>query len=155
MQDTVVCEQTPLRLHVRCENCDTWIWSDGSENHDLVVTTGGIYTVAGTNQCGTVADSINVKQIFCNIRVPNAFTPNGDGLNDVFRVLGNLWQLEHFSFGIYNRWGERVFYTSDKYAGWDGNHKGDGAPLGTYVYVLEYMLHGELMQETGSFHLLR
>jgi gliding motility-associated-like protein len=66
---------------------------------------------------------------------PNAFTPNGDGLNDYFQpvVLG-IFNAE--SFKVFNRWGEMVFVTHDLAKGWDGRHKGKDEKMGTYVYVL-------------------
>jgi gliding motility-associated-like protein len=96
-----------------------------------------------------------VKQIFCDIWVPNAFTPNGDGSNDVFRVLGNAGRMEHFGLSVYNRWGERIFHTNDRSTGWDGTYKGSKAQLGTYIYVLEYTIGGKPILQKGSFHLIR
>lgn len=66
---------------------------------------------------------------------PNAFTPNGDGINDVFLpvVLG-LFESE--SFKIFNRWGEMVFSATDFHAGWDGTYQGKDEAIGTYVYLL-------------------
>ena len=153
--DTVVCEETPLQLLPYCEGCDSRLWSDGSDGPALTVNAAGMYFVSGINQCGTTADTINVRQIFCDIWLPNAFTPNGDGRNDILRVLGNTGTLEHFSFSIYNRWGERIFYTSDNRSGWDGKYKGGDALLGTYVYVLEYTRGGQHVLLKGNFHLLR
>jgi gliding motility-associated-like protein len=154
-QDTVVCEETPLRLRAQCGDCETWTWSNGSMGNEIVVTSGGTYFMSASNYCGTSADTIVVTQIFCDIWVPNAFTPNGDGRNDLLRVLGNTGALEGFSFSIYNRWGERVFYTRDTKAGWDGRHKGSEALMGTYVYLLEYTRGGQPVILKGNFHVLR
>ncbi len=153
--DTSVCEETPLRIVARTLNADSVMWSDGSIGQILTVRHGGAYIATGINKCGTGSDTILLKQIFCDIWVPNAFTPNGDGLNDVFRVLGNTGRLEGFGLSIYNRWGERVFHTEDKYKGWDGLHKGIPADMGTYVYMLKYSIGAVPYQQQGSFHLLR
>ncbi len=153
--DTTVCEETPLLLVARKFNADSLVWSDGSTGEILSVQYGGTYTVTGINRCGTGADTILVRQLFCDIWLPNAFTPNNDGVNDVFRVLGNTGRLEGFALSIYDRWGQRVFHTADKYKGWDGMFNGGYAQLGTYVYQLQYNIDRKPYLQKGNFHLLR
>ncbi|EMR03186.1 gliding motility-associated C-terminal domain-containing protein [Cesiribacter andamanensis] len=63
---------------------------------------------------------------------PNAFSPNGDGLNDEFKVLGKF--VEKASLWVYNRWGELIFHSEDKEQGWDGTLGGKDSPAGPYVY---------------------
>ncbi len=154
-RDTSVCEETPLRLSAWGVNADSIRWSDGSVGSTVDIRHGGEYIATGINKCGTGSDTIAVKQIFCDIWLPNAFTPNSDGMNDVFRILGNTARLEGVTLSVYNRWGERVFITQDKYKGWDGYHKGIAGQPGTYVYLLEYSLDGKPYKQTGNFHLLR
>jgi gliding motility-associated-like protein len=84
-------------------------------------------------------DSIIISPPPCNdsyIRMPNAFTPNHDGQNDVFKPIAKNIRLE--SFQVYDRWGQMVFQTSDMNAGWDGNYQGQQMPIGNYVYWLSY-----------------
>lgn len=69
--------------------------------------------------------------------IPNAFTPNGDGLNDVFKP--TLINFEQYSLQIYNRWGERIFESSDVNVGWDGTYKGVQVPNGMYTYLMRYL----------------
>lgn len=67
--------------------------------------------------------------------VPNAFSPNGDGLNDVFRVTARkLIQVQEFR--IYNRWGQEVFFTKDISTGWNGTYKGVKQDPGVYYYMM-------------------
>jgi gliding motility-associated-like protein len=68
------------------------------------------------------------------IAVPTAFTPDGDGLNDILYVRGGPFR--NMEFRIYNEWGNEVFATQDPQAGWDGTYKGKKQPAGTYVWVL-------------------
>jgi gliding motility-associated-like protein len=89
-----------------------------------------------------VTDSVFItvldKATYCEdayIYVPTAFTPNGDGRNDVFRIVAQKVTLK--SFQIYNRWGERVFATSDIGTAWNGRHRGGLLP-GSYVYMISY-----------------
>jgi gliding motility-associated-like protein len=153
--DTTVCEETPLELQPHVLHSDRLLWSDGSAGSSLSVRYGGVYSVTALNECGAAYDTVEVRQIFCEIWVPNVFTPNGDGKNDVFRVVGNVGRMNQFNLSIFDRWGQRVFYTSDKYQGWDGYYKGVPCILGTYVYMLEYQIDGIPMLEKGNFHLIR
>ena len=77
--------------------------------------------------------------------IPSAFTPDGDGLNDVFKFLheGNV---EMESFQIFNRWGQQVFETRDIDMGWDGTFKGTMAPSDVYVYLIKFNLPGQADQ---------
>lgn len=69
--------------------------------------------------------------------IPNAFTPNGDGLNDVFRITGlPVENITRFNFEIFNRWGEMVFSTNDIMEGWDGRRKGEYCPSDVYTWVI-------------------
>lgn len=86
------------------------------------------------------------------IYIPTAFTPNGDGLNDVFRIVAQKITLK--SFRIFNRWGEQVFTTSDIATGWNGRYKGGMLP-GSYVYMVTYTdCMGELKLAKGNIVIL-
>ncbi|WP_153800556.1 gliding motility-associated C-terminal domain-containing protein [Foetidibacter luteolus] len=67
--------------------------------------------------------------------MPSAFTPNADMRNDCFGVK-NWGLVLNLDFSVYNRWGERIFYTQNPSACWDGNYKGIKQPPGTYVYQI-------------------
>lgn len=89
-----------------------------------------------------------------NIYYPAAFTPNGDNLNDLFRVFGQY--IINFEMRIFNRWGELMFTTRDMEEGWDGTFNGREMPEGTYVFVAEISdLAGRVHERSGSVHLLR
>jgi gliding motility-associated-like protein len=92
---------------------------------------------SGANGCASV-DSIKVLVQFTglsNFYIPNAFTPNGDGKNDCFGV--RSWgPVETFEFSIFNRWGERVFYTKNTQDCWNGYYKGKLQPNGVFVYYI-------------------
>lgn len=97
------------------------------------------FIVKGKNAEGcfdTDTITVNVKFINTSIHyVPNAFSPNGDGLNDCYRIqLGGF--VTDFHLSIYNRFGEQVFYTEDPYACWDGTYKGKKADADNYVYYV-------------------
>jgi len=80
------------------------------------------------------AQTINVSAI-ADMYIPNTFTPNGDGYNDVFMVRGPLFSIYYFA--VYNRWGQLVFETSDPKEGWDGQYKGKPADPGVFGYYVK------------------
>ena len=87
-------------------------------------------------------DTIIIKVEKCQLNdtgflyIPNAFTPNKDGKNDVFIIPGK--SIHNYEMTIYNRWGEQVFFTTNAAEGWDGTYRNVDAPAGTYVVVLKY-----------------
>lgn len=85
---------------------------------------------------------------------PNAFTPNGDELNDIFYVSGQF--IAEFEMKIYNRWGELMFTSNDPLIGWDGSSRGNVMPEGTYVFFAKITdLAGRTFERTGSILLLK
>lgn len=92
----------------------------------------------------------------CYIAVPNAFTPNRDGLNDYLYPL-NAYKATDLLFRVYNRNGQLVFETRDWTKKWDGTFKGQGADLGTYVWTLQYthIETGKRVEQKGTTILLR
>ncbi len=86
---------------------------------------------------------------------PNAFTPNNDGHNDLFKpIIYGI--LKQFEFSILNRYGETVFYTKDISRGWDGKFKGVIQNTGTFVWICTYQLDNQMLNvEKGSVLLLR
>jgi len=122
-----------LSLPTKSNEATIWNWNfdDGSTSNERnpvhqYTKAGKYYIVLVTLNEDSCADEI-AKMIFIasssGIKVPNAFTPNGDGLNDEFRIM-NAGILELMEFKIYNRWGELVFETNDITKGWDGTFKG-------------------------------
>jgi len=88
------------------------------------------------------------------IYIPDAFTPDGDGRNDVFRILGG--KIRSMDLKIYNRWGEAVFRTQERSRGWDGKQGGKELPSGAYVYQLSCTLDdGRKISRKGTVVLIR
>ncbi|TAL58572.1 MAG: gliding motility-associated C-terminal domain-containing protein, partial [Bacteroidetes bacterium] len=86
--------------------------------------------------------------------IPNAFSPNGDGENDIFYVRGNC--IKELTFIIYNRWGEKVFKTTDPKQGWDGTHRGKTANTAVFAYYMNAVLaSGEKISRKGNVSLIR
>lgn len=116
-----------------------YYWQDTINSKAISVTNSGTYRVKAVNQCGTITDEISV--IFDNcyqVFVPDAFTPNGDGVNDEFMAKTGQDLIE-YSMVIYNRWGEVVFKTNDIRVGWDGTMNGNPLPQDSYVWRISYI----------------
>jgi gliding motility-associated-like protein len=106
-----------------------------------------VYTLTVVSAAGCVASGPIAVKVFSDIRIPNAFTPNGDGHNDVFYVMGGLPGSLIKDFSIFDRWGQRVFRvqgvaSGDPGYGWDGRCNGTAAPQGIYVYIVAMSLAG-------------
>ena len=116
-------------------------------------------TIVSVNGC-TASEIIKVNA-FTPLRIPNAFTPNGDGINDIFFVLGGPEGSSISDFTIFNRWGQRVFQVKDaipgnKYSGWNGYFHGNPEPTGTYVYIVNMNYgNGRTQLYKGTLVLIR
>ncbi len=95
------------------------------------------YTLSVVTADGCKASATEKVEVFYDVRLPAAFTPNGDGHNDVFRVPPSI-PVTIRRFAVYNREGLLVFYTSNVALGWDGTYDGRPQPAGTYVWFVEY-----------------
>ncbi len=113
----------------------------GDSTSSIFVTDPGKYTVKVANSGGCpFTDSVQVYA--CppsDVYIPNAFTPNGDDVNDSFKVY-NLNSV-YYQLSVYNRWGERVFFSNDPNKAWDGTYESTPAPEGVYNWTLVYRLN--------------
>ncbi|MBP6686206.1 MAG: gliding motility-associated C-terminal domain-containing protein, partial [Lacibacter sp.] len=132
----------------------SYLWQDNSTNDRFVANQSGTYSVTVTNACGTASDNITIRSVDCVILFPNAFTPNGDGRNDYFKIL-NAFNLTEYSLIIYNRWGQLVYSTNDFTQGWNGNLKGKPQDPGTFVYYSSYKKDSIPVTTKGTFILIR
>lgn len=155
--DREICAGETLILpeRVTSEQNDQYLWQDGSTDRKYTVTETGRYTVQVTGRCGTITDTVLITKRNCGIHFPNAFSPNGDGRNDVVTLLGDIVNVRNYELHIFNRWGEEVFTNTDAYAGWDGTHKGKPVEQGVYYYYikLNYLGNDDLLR--GSISLLK
>jgi gliding motility-associated-like protein len=118
---------------------NSYAWNTGDTTNSILVTSEGWYKVIiATPEGCTTTDSVMMLYAFVPLTMPNAFTPDGDGLNDVFRPVTLPEKISSFSMYIYDRWGKQVFFTNDVKQGWDGNIYGNQAQIVGYVYVVKY-----------------
>jgi gliding motility-associated-like protein len=138
-EPSVFLSDSSLQYPEAFPNQDTWFYVN----------------VTGSNGCSWL-DSlfINVLPVCDGFTFPNAFTPNQDGLNDVFRAK-RTGDDRFQSLEIYNRWGNLIFRSSDEFDGWDGTWKGKKQEIGTYVYTLRSICEGNPTMHSGTLNLLR
>ena len=114
---------------LNCNDCNS---VNGSPDQDITY-----YFSYSDNKSCQFTDSIIVKVIF-PLFIPNTFTPNGDGKNEVFKAHSEI--LEEYELLIYDRWGNLAYKTTDLSSGWDGTINGNPQPQDVYVYKLRYVL---------------
>ena len=121
---------------------DYYIWNDGTGGQVYPAADTGTFWVTCTNACNhqeLVDTFIITPDCYCSITLPNAFTPNADNTNDVFYPLfQKSCTYSTYTFSVYNRWGQQVFYAKDPNLGWDGTFLGAPAPEDVYVYEIVY-----------------
>jgi gliding motility-associated-like protein len=104
---------------------------------------------------GTDSIQIETKDCEALLVFPNAFTPNHDGLNDIFR-LKYPGLVANYQMQIFNRWGQVIFSSSDPFGGWDGNFANELQPPGTYIWIIRYTdRSGKSQRINGSVVLIR
>lgn len=123
-----------------------------------VITTDYTVTVTDENDCqNTAGVTVTIREGFCDfpyIFVPSGFTPNGDGENDQLFVRGDF--IDELTFIVYDRWGDKVFETTNQSIGWDGNKNGQALTAGVYGYYLTTTCkNGDSYQKQGNVTLIR
>lgn len=154
--DTTVYQESTIQL--TAEGGVDYLWDTGENSQTISVTppqtTTYLVTVTDAAGCvsfGEVTVTIDFKYV---LFVPTMFSPNNDGNNDILYVRG--LGIKNFSFQVYNRWGEKVFETSDKTTGWDGKYKGKELNTGVFVFLLQAdMDNGEVVKRSGNITLVK
>ncbi len=124
------------------------LWNNGATSLLLENLMPGTYSVVVTdaNTCSKTAQRTVIAAtndcFAANVFLPNVFSPNGDGENDVLYVRGE--GIQYLELIIYNRWGEKIFETADQKNGWDGTYKGMKVDAGVYSYILTAEFSGNV-----------
>lgn len=140
--DVILCRDSVITLAVEPAGVfATWKWNTGRNQPEISVSDAGLYTVTVTSPNGicTFWDSVQVTMITCGecpVYVPNVFSPNDDGVNDVFVVSSHCLYLR-YRLQLFDRWGNLVFQTEQPDAFWDGRFQGRDLPPGVFVWLLD------------------
>ena len=131
--------------------------NQSATTQNIVINTPQTFSVSGK----TVDDCIDTAQVTVALKtseedvwIPNTFTPDNNGLNDVFKVYGN--GIDKLELTIWNQWGEKIFTTKDKSDGWNGMVNGNLQPNGVYAYVAKVtLMSGKEVMKKGMLNLVR
>jgi gliding motility-associated-like protein len=151
--DTILCTGDTLLMAAPLDGISYTI--NGSIAASIKIFKAGNYKIiAGDINGCTKEFNVSVVDRNCTIFIPRSFTPNGDGLNDIFRIpQAGMIQLKEFA--VYNRWGLKIFTTSENSRGWDGNYKDRQSPAGVYTYSITGSVNGKVRNLSGTIILLR
>lgn len=165
MEDGILINQPILLL-----NCSSfashyqWTFGDGiselNEHPSHFYTSSGMYQVKlfafNDYDCIDSATTTILVNDVSLVYIPNSFTPNNDGVNDIFIPVCSYIGENGYSFKIFNRWGELIFYSTDSQMGWDGTYKGQPVPSQSYSYILIYENgFGQKFRKLGAIQLIR
>ncbi|MCB9230953.1 MAG: gliding motility-associated C-terminal domain-containing protein [Bacteroidia bacterium] len=151
--DTVYCNREPYELQAPlCPDCQL-TWSNGSTENSILIADEGLYWLEVQNPNGCVSrDTVEVNHSRCieDLAVPNVFSPNGDGFNDLFQITDP--GVTSLQTSIFDRWGHEIYTTTDPQIKW----KGEGVNEGVYFWVLRYTyINGNAGSLRGHVTLLR
>ncbi len=140
-----VVEWTPDTWVMGCLDClDPWVSPQ----------TSTLYTISLTDTNGCKAVDQVLVIVDGSLYVPNTFTPDGDGVNDVFFASG--LEIDDFELLVFNRWGEQIWKGDNLRASWNGTYSGVQSPIDTYVWKIEYSeISGEKHKLIGHVNLVR
>jgi gliding motility-associated-like protein len=142
--DTVIDPGTTITLDAG-GNYATYEWSNGESSRIIEIDRAGIYSVLVTNEFGCTAE--DETEIFFEIDIPNFFTPNGDGYNDVWDI-PYLWNLPDARIQVFDRFGNLIVSYRAGDGAWDGKQNGEPVQEDTYWYVIE--INSEIKPLKGS-----
>ncbi len=131
---------------------------DSAMSQTFVISdTSQLFKVTGKDVWGCVDTAVVVVNVTPNPKsffIPNAFTPNHDGLNDAFRAYGST--IQEIDLRVFNQWGQQLWETRDHEQGWDGTYNGHEQPVGVYIYVVRVVLYGgQVITKRGTVSLIR
>ncbi len=155
-QDTIISPEQDVVFSPSNGDFEQYNWSTGDTTQFISITEAGTYWLAATDYEGCKSsDTINVKNSLSFIIFPDAFTPNADGYNDVYRPVCS--NVRKFHMTVFDRWGQFLFETNEIEEGWNGIIHGTSSPAGLYVYVVTYEFQDTAGEKTkrGSFTLIR
>jgi gliding motility-associated-like protein len=136
--DTTVCSGNGIVLSAGNTTAASYLWNTGESTPAITVFKPGQYVVTVTDNSCSASDSVNVVWGDCPFFIPNAFSPNGDGVNDFFGVLNGV-TLADFSLQIYDRYGHVIFVSKNVNDKWNGTFKGKKMNTGTYAWQIIYV----------------
>jgi len=143
------CSEMTLSVN---DSATSYLWNTGETNPVILANQPGKYWIAITTAGCISEDTVDITEeqmSFSTIFFPNSFTPNGDGLNDIFQPTGE--GIAEFNLKIFDRWGELIYETNDFGKGWDGNYLDQLVKMDIYIYQAKIKMEcgDEIIKSTG------
>jgi gliding motility-associated-like protein len=163
LDDLYFCDHEIETIRANYDGYD-FEWNNGTLGQYITPDKPGEYIVSftqfetGCRVMDTILIEIENCIEKCVVLAPTGFTPDGNGKNDIFRVVTSCDEgFSHFRLNVHNRWGELVYQTENPTDGWDGNYKGKTAEIGVYSFFVEYSKHYSQKHELikGNVTLIR
>ena len=156
-ENLVICEGETLTLDATNPDA-SYLWQDGSTGATLLVTAPGVYTVEVNAGGCSLLRSVTITSNDCEILLlmPNAFTPNGDGVNDLLIPIESQ-NITSMRTKIFNRWGQKIHESGNRYIEWDGTFdNGEPVPTGTYYWsLIATGFQGGTIEMKGTVSIIR
>lgn len=160
--DLSACFDEIVHLDATVPNGDAYLWNDGSSNPERDISEAGLYSISVSNFCGESKESILIEFEDCEqVYFPNAFSPNGDGINDLFLPFDEGDVALILTLKIFNRWGGLVYDANDFLPNnfdiaWDGTFLDKDAQQGVYTWFAEVIFRNGVRERyEGSVTLIR
>jgi gliding motility-associated-like protein len=150
LPDTISrCIGEQIILNGAQNTATNYIWSNGLNDAELIINQPGLYELTTSNLCETMSESVLIQYTSCEhtLWIPNAFTPNGDGENDVWRP--EFSDMISLDIRVYDRWGTLVFRGNESDYAWNGNVRNGNhvAQDGAYTYSIRYATNFDVVEE--------
>jgi gliding motility-associated-like protein len=169
VSDTMLTTDPVFEFINNSVNAFTYLWDFGDGNTSLATNpihnfgeepTSHVVTLYAYNEVGCYDSTFYTVVVFEEllVYVPNSFTPNNNGTNDIFLpVMTSGFNRDSYRLTIFNRWGEEVFSTTDPEAGWDGSFKGSEVQTGVYTWKITFgaLQNDDAFEYTGHVNLVR
>ena len=152
-----ICFEDDTTIFLTAKKRASYLWRPGNFNtQSIQAKKYGWYSVQLTDSAGCMeSDSFQIVKSCATdtLLIPNAFSPNADGKNDIFKP--SYVRHVNYELRIYDRWGELMFKSNDIYEGWDGKFKSKPSAEDVYIYYIEVSGFGIFRQRKGTLHLVR
>jgi trimeric autotransporter adhesin len=152
------CVDESVTIFADHPNNTSYMWNTGETTSSIEVFSPDVYYVTASNDCGNMTDWVDVNFMDCSysVYIPNSFTPDNDGINDVWKI--STFNVFKFELRIFNRWGTQLFYSDDPQAVWTGdvNNGEHYASDGVYHYLITFETESaEVVERTGAIIITR
>ena len=156
ISNSTLCPGDDKTLELNAENVANYNWSNGFSSPSITAREWGWYIIEASNDCGITADSLLLTPTGCDncIYIPNAFSPNDDGRNDLFTPVV-VCPLEDYHLQVFSRWGTLVYESTEQGVGWNGHFKNEPMNPDLFIWQLQYKQAGHEFIKEGDLLLVR